>query len=156
MKIFELFDTTAHSTKWNSFNVGKELYYENQFTFNGQEVKIFVKHTSDLDEFVTKELKNKEILFKKPAIVYLIAFSVNGDMSRLGAFGTSSTKLFGQIVNSLTTLLSTMYWDVLTFGGNRGSRNKLYLALSRMISIKYGAKYIQNYDDFYIYRNETT
>lgn len=153
MKISELFDSPS-SNNWTQEIKSDVEIYKNQFDFNGHTIKVYVERSGLTDAHTADFLKRKEINFPHGLISYSIVFSVDTEMRTLGIFGTSSTKLFGQIISSLKELLSSIPWDVLTFSGDEGSRNKLYLALTQMISNQYNARYTKFDDEFYIYRNE--
>lgn len=150
-QLTELFKEPAQHMKWQGSKHGGYQFWETEFAFMGKKVVVglYEDHNQTSARFVAR---NTDLDLPPNYKGYSVVFSVNNSTDVTGELGTSSSKLFAQVVAVLKGFLMNHAWDYVLFVGEQGSRDRLYDALSHVLATQIGAQVATYRSDFLIYK----
>lgn len=144
----ELFNRPPKELAWKQYPYGM---WETTFDFRGQPV--VVEMNEDVDQSTAKFVFDKlDMSLPEHYRGYEIIFRVDRKTSITGSLGTSSIELLAAIVEAVSGFLGTHKWDFVTFAGEPGSRNRLYMAMSQRLASKVNAQVVSYENDFVVYK----
>ena len=146
----EIFRAPPKPATWRQ---DKDKWWTTKFSLAGHKVVIGLEPDDQIPQDYISYLANSmNIKIPEHYRGFNISFTVDDNIHLTGELGTISIKLLGKIVQLLRGFLSTHKWDYITFSGDTGSRNKLYLAMASKLAKEIGGKLLNKGSAFAIYK----
>lgn len=146
-KVSEVFQAAPQPAQWEQ----QGHRYVTEFDFQGEEVHV----TAAQDDFyeLSQIFDQYKLEIPDDYTGFSITFMVNRSMDISQRLGLQSVKLFGQIIARLRAFLQTHAWDFVSFTGEPGSRNKLYLALAHRLAQETKGRMLRVGNKFAVVKN---
>jgi hypothetical protein len=143
----------AKTVNWREDRVGSAQRNSTAFEFDDHVVQQNL--TQDVGQHDLRDaLAASELVPNPQARGYVWLWTVDGEIEQTGTMGSRAISLWNELIGRLMGWLGNHSWDYVTFIGGRGSRNKLYMSLCRLLARAFGARVYFDFDtnDFVVYK----